>query len=412
MRGPVASNVTPEQILGVAVDEFHNSKQPAAVLKHAILNSYLTPFFVKTGSRSEGNRVAIIDGYAGPGRYTEDNSEGSGAMLLRKARELGAMKLPRYLECHFVESNRQCVARLEEIAAADGGGVTHTITKAKISKELPKLLEAVKDIPLFVYLDPCGLPIPLDEVAVIFDRPAGLGEPATELLINVTAHLRRFAGMLTSDKVATLENSLKTLDAALGGDWWREAWLRECPVKTEDATVEQKVAAEWAVVTGYAERLRQRAGGLGTWIIDVKPRPDSKRAVYYLLFLTRHRDGMLVFGESASKGAEYLRRHHAEQAAEDTLFGDAADWEKAWKADEKKLNDQWANTIADRLTAELTKGQAFKIIDRVDEILGDLVGYMRTTHMRSAINMVRKAGKTNTDPKGEEDLYRLLITPA
>jgi len=36
-------------------------------------------------------------------------------------------------------------------------------------------LEAVKDIPVFVYLDPCGLPIPMDEVAIIFDRPSGLG---------------------------------------------------------------------------------------------------------------------------------------------------------------------------------------------------------------------------------------------
>jgi len=31
----------------------------------------------------------------------------------------------------------------------------------------------------------------------------------------------------------------------------------------------------------------------------------------------------------------------------------------------------WVDTIADRLAAELVKGQAFRIAERVDEILGE-----------------------------------------
>ena len=54
-----------------------------------------------------------------------------------------------------------------------------------------------------------------------------------------------------------------------------------------------------------------------------------------------------------------------------------------------------------------------KIIDRPDEIFGDdLVGVVRTMHLRAAINKVRAAKKTTTDPKGVDDLYNLLITPA
>jgi hypothetical protein len=67
------------------------------------------------------------------------------------------------------------------------------------------------------------------------------------------------------------------------------------------------------------------------------------------------------------------------------------------------------------LIAELDRGQAFKIIDRAEEILGDdLVGVVRGTHLRAAINKARSAGKTTTDPKGveQEDLINLLITPA
>lgn len=385
---------------------FHKSKKSAAVLKHAIINSYATPFASKTGSTSKDNRVAFIDGYAGPGRY-DDGSEGSGALLLRKAKELAALSRPRQVECHFVENDGETVAKLREVVEAEGDGVTYTITDENISKQLPVLLDAVKEVPVFVYLDPCGLPIPLDEVASIFDRPGGPGTPATEVLINLTASLRRFAGMLYSDKA--VENSLKTLDAVCGGDWWRAVWLEKCP--TKNASENQKMAAELAVVEGYAERLRARMGNGGTWIIDVKPRADLK-PIYYLVFATRSIHGMVTFGESASKGLERWRAYHAELNAEDTLFGDAANWESEWKIQEAKLKAEWVDTLTARLIAELAKGQAFKIIDKANEIFGDdLVGVVRTTHLRAAINKVRAAKKTTTDPKCVDDLYNLLITP-
>jgi three-Cys-motif partner protein len=397
------------QTLSSDTSKFHKSKKSAAVLKHAIINSYATPFASKTGSTSKGNRVSFVDGYAGPGRYA-DGGEGSGAMLLRKAKELAAMSRPRKVELHFVEDDEDTVAKLRAVAEAEGEGVDYTITDDDISKHLPVLLDAVKDIPVFVYLDPCGLPIPFEEVAAIFDRPSGPGTPATEVLINLTASLRRFAGMLYSDKA--VENSLKTLDAACGGDWWRAVWREKCPSK--DASEDQKMAAELAVVEGYAAKLRERVGALGTWIIDVKPRADLK-PLYYLVFATRSIHGMVTFGESASKGVEHWRKYHAKVAAEGTLFGENDAWEADWKAEEKKLKDQWVDILTARITAELAKGQAFRIIDKPDEILGDdLVGLVRGTHLRAAINKVRAAKKTTTDPKGveQEDLINLLITPA
>lgn len=385
--------------------KFHKSKQSAAVLKHALLDSYVTPFASKTGSRSEDNRVGLIDGYAGPGRYA-NGDEGSGSLLLRKAKELAEMNSPRQVECHFVEDDEETVARLRAVAEDEGDGVVYTITDDDISAHLPALLDAVKDIPLFAYLDPCGLPIPMDEVGSIFSRP-GKAAP-TEVLINLTAHLRRIAGLLYSAKAS--EKALARMDAVCGGDWWRTAWLDKCPSK--DASEDQKMAAELAVVEGYAERLRKHAGGTGTWIIDVRPRADLK-PVYYLVFATKSIHGLVTFGESASKALERWRRYHAELSADDTLFGAAADWEKDWKAQEKVLAQQWVDTLATRITTELEKGEAFTIIDRHAEVVGnDLVGLVRTMHFRAAINKVRTAGKTTTDPKGQSDMYNLLIKPA
>lgn len=65
------------------------------------------------------------------------------------------------------------------------------------------------------------------------------------------------------------------------------------------------------------------------------------------------------------------------------------------------------------MTQELKKGQAFRMIDKTDEILGDdLVGLVRTLHLRAAINKVLAAKKTGTNPKGVDDPYTLLIKPA
>lgn len=80
-------------------DPFFISKNAAAVLKHGILSRYIVPFASKVGSTSEGKRVVVLDGYAGPGRYA-DGTEGSPALLARSATSVAAF---RKLECHFVE---------------------------------------------------------------------------------------------------------------------------------------------------------------------------------------------------------------------------------------------------------------------------------------------------------------------
>jgi len=226
------------------LNQFHETRKSAAVLKHAIIDQYATPFASKTGSTSLDHRVAFIDGYAGPGRY-EDGEEGSGAMLLRKAREVAPF--PRRVECHFVEEDPTVAARLRAVAAAEGQGVAYTIDDGDISMHLPKLLESAKGIPLFTYLDPCGLIIPLDEVASIFQRPSGIGAPATEVLINLTAHLRRFGGILNSPN--PVEASLKRIDAVCGGNWWRDAWLEKCPSKNASEDERRRPRRRWSLGT-------------------------------------------------------------------------------------------------------------------------------------------------------------------
>ncbi|AIY15956.1 three-Cys-motif partner protein TcmP [Pimelobacter simplex] len=378
--------------------KFHKTKKSAAVLKHGIIDSYAPPFIGKTGSRSLDNRVAFIDGYAGPGRYGTDE-EGSGAMLLRHAKQYAP--LPRKVECHFVEEDPETVEKLREVVEEEGEGVTVTVSDGDISTHLPDLLEQCDGIPLFVYLDPCGLVIPFDEVVAIFERPGGLGAPATEVLINFSAvSLRRIAGHLTSP--TPTEATLARMDEVCGGEWWRDAWLNALP---------DKDAAEQAVVNGYAERLSKGAGHAGHWVIDVRPRVGLK-PLYYLVFASRHIAGLEYFGEASSLGLEKWRRYSAQQEAEGTLFGDDDSWEDEFKASEAKLKQEWIDTLAENLETELVTGQPFRVLDRYGEVFGDLAGVARGMHLRAAMKKVLAAGLTTTSPVGENNLLQLTLMPA
>jgi three-Cys-motif partner protein len=382
---------------GVRVHKFHMTKKSAAVLKLGIIDAYAPPFIGKTGSRSIDNRVAFIDGYAGPGRYSDDE-EGSGAMLLRHAKKHAPM--PRNVELHFVEENAETVEKLRQVVADEGTDVAVTVDDGDILTHLSALLDDCDGIPLFVYLDPCGLVIPFDEVVRIFERPSGLGSPATEVLINFSAvTLRRIAGHLTSDNA--VEATLARMDDVCGGDWWREAWLDELP---------DKDAAEQAVVNGYAKRL-SNAAGTGHWVIDVRPRVGLK-PLYYLVFATRHIAGMESFGEASSLGLEKWRRYSALQEAEGTLFADDDSWEESFKAQEGKLKQEWIDAIAANLEGELAKGEPFRVIERYSEVFGDLAGVARGLHLRAAMKKAHVAGLTKTSPVGVKNLLQLRLSPA
>lgn len=379
--------------------EFHKTKKSAAVLKHGIIDSYAPPFIGKTGSRSVDNRVSFIDGYAGPGRYSSEE-EGSGAMLLRHAKAHTPM--PRNVECHFVEEDADTIAELRKVVQEEGEGVTVTVNDGDVSTHLPNLLDQCEGVPLFVYLDPCGLVIPFDEVLQIFDRPDGLGTPATEVLINFSAvALRRIAGHLTS--ATPTEKTLARMDEVCGGDWWRQAWLDELPDKN---------AAEQAVVNGYAERLSKQAGHAGHWVIDVRQRVDLK-PLYYLVFASRHIAGLEYFGEASSLGLEKWRRVSAREAAAGTLFGDDDSWEEDFKAQEAHLKQEWIDAITANLEAVLADGKPFRVLDRYDDVFGDLVGVARRTHLLAALKRVHAAGLTPTSPVGAKNqLLQRLFMPA
>ncbi|MGW0434127.1 three-Cys-motif partner protein TcmP [Micromonospora sp. NPDC003197] len=371
---------------------FFEGKKPAAILKHAIMNQYIDQFVAKTGLYSLGHRVAVIDGYAGEGRYAS-GEEASPAMLMRKAREL--TRINRCLESYLVESEPVPLAKLRQVVATEGADLPVELFQGSIADHLGHLLARVKDVPLLVFLDPFGVMIPFTATVEIFhQRPTQ--PPATELLINFNASgLRRIAGLLSSEKVIPgKEAALARMDAACGSDWWRQTWLDHG---------EDHDAAEEAVVAAYARRLAS-SQRCGWWTTPVRNRAHQK-PVYYLVFLTRHPDGFIAFGEALSLGLQRWRQALHEIMNADTLFGD----EVAFQASEKALTDGWVNEIEANLRQLLSDGKPFKIFDRYGDVFGSAAGQAREMHLRAAWKRLYP-DVTRTDSKG--DLIKKVIEPA
>jgi hypothetical protein len=130
------------------------------------------------------------------------------------------------------------------------------------------------------------------------------------------------------------------------------------------------------------------------------------------VFASRHIAGLEYFGEASSLGLEKWRRYSAQQEAEGTLFGDDDSWEDEFKASEAKLKQEWIDSLAKNLETELAKGQPFRVLDRYDEVFGDLAGVARGMHLRAAMKKVLAAGLTTTSPVGESNLLQLTLMPA
>jgi three-Cys-motif partner protein len=369
---------------------FFESKKAAAILKHAILNQYVDPFVSKTGSTSQDHRVAIIDGYAGEGRY-ENGDEGSPTLLISKARRLAP---GRTLECYFVEENKETCEKLLEVVNSEGEDLSISVIMGKIEDNLDTLMSDVEGIPVLVFLDPYGLMIPFDTALKVFNRSRAYGAPATEMLINFNAGaLRRIAGHLTSatPNAATLAR----MDNVCGGDWWRTTWL---------SYGEDKDGAEEAVVSEYARKLAA-AAKCGSWSTDVRNRANLK-PVYHLVFLSRHPDGMSVFGEALSLGLQRWREEIHRIENEDSLFDD----DESFKASERALEDAWIKKIEENLRALLAQGSSFTILSKYAEVFGDTLGLAREKHLRAAWKKLYSEGATATDSKGK--LLAKRIDPA
>jgi three-Cys-motif partner protein len=181
---------------GSSGDFFVRKKAPA-VLKHELLRQYVEPFTGMVGSTSDRGRVVFLDGYAGQGRY-DDGSAGSPELAMKAAEAL----LPgRLLECVFVERDRQPFTSLETVTAEYAArGVHCRALRGSVEDHLDDVIAQAAGAPLFMFLDPCGLSLPLDILVRVLVGPRSATPPPTETLLNFSNEAVRRIGAATSGR--------------------------------------------------------------------------------------------------------------------------------------------------------------------------------------------------------------------
>lgn len=370
---------------------FFRRKKAAAVLKHGVLTRYARPFVAKVGSTSAGGRVVVLDGYAGEGRY-EDGAEGSPIFFTRTAREVPP---GRSLELVFVEKNKQRFERLQQILADEAGDVSYTVWQGEVTDHLDSALTIAEGVPFLAFLDPCGVGVPFADLAwKIFGRPNYQYAPGTEVLLNFSAlAVARIGGRLKEDEgTKGREATLARMDGACGGDWWRQVYL-------DSQTSEE--AAE-LIADGFARRLREESGA-GSWVIGVRNAPHQQPK-YALVFLSRHPDGLYLFGEAVSGAQGDWRRAILPP---DTLIDD-----EAFRASEKELEQQWIQAIASNIKQILELDGQFTISSRYALVMGETLGLAREKHVRAALKVLQESKLLASNCIGEKRLHSHRVVGA
>jgi hypothetical protein len=264
------------------------------------------------------------------------------------------------------------------------------VLEGPIESHLDSIVDQVEGSPLLAFFDPFGLGIPFDMLTGrVLGRATGVGRATTEVLLNLSVPgIERNAGHLKEPTTThapyhkARETILARLDASLGGAWWREIWS-----SGSKGAIDQ-------IVSGYWDRLKGAAGGWGSWLVPVSDRWGGPPS-YYLIFLSKHPDGLWAFSETLSLAKEeYFDFCHRDQLQLET---NTDRWAR------------WSATIARNIEQMLAEGNAFRVRDRANEVYGETLGEARERHIRAAIKQLYKEGKTSTPGTG--DIPSMVIVP-
>ncbi|UDM05608.1 three-Cys-motif partner protein TcmP [Streptomyces longhuiensis] len=372
-----------------------------SVFKHELLKGYLAQFGGMTGSRARDKRVVYLDGYAGEGRY-ENGEPASAEIALQIADHHRARGLT--MECFFAESDAKSYARLLNVLEhyARRGVLAHHY-HGEVNDVLDSLVHRAQHAPLFLFLDPCGLTLPLDRLTDVLacQRPRHQKWPPTELLMNFSMMaVWRLGGHVRSPKGNM--KSLERFDGVCGGTWWRE-YFADAAARPHKEDIAQDAID--AVAAEYAHRLEERTGML----VQSVPVSDSPRhrAVYRLVFATRSQYGLWVFGDNAA---------HARDAWWKTL--DAQEESNGQLAlvpsrpDPADVTAQAVPKIAANLERLLTRThRPVRLVDHTLEIFGDFYGQVPEAAARTAVQLLHRHGKTPTSPVGARRIREITVRP-
>lgn len=245
-------------------------------LKHFFLERYLERVAYKVGSFA--TEFVYVDGFSGPWR-TEDPgyADSSFVIATNKLREVRTNlaklgKAPR-VRCVFVEPDAAAYSLLRDATAATTDIEIRTINSEFVAA-IPEILGIVGKSFSLVFIDPTGWTgFGLRQIQPILQHRPG------EVLVNfMFDHINRF--------LDAPEPEL-SFDDLFGGEGWREA-------------IQAGTRREDAIVDLY--RTRMKSSGQFQFATSTRiKKPLSDRSYFYLIYGTRHPEGLVEFRKVEEK---------------------------------------------------------------------------------------------------------------
>lgn len=378
-----------------AGDQYWGQPGLPTVFKHDLLRRYLPVFAGKTGSQAAG--VVYLDGYAGRGRY-EDGTAASAERILQIAENQNAYGI-RY-RLLFYEPDEKSYAILKTVVDEYAlRGVQAEVSKEKVITGLGKVISAAKDLPLFLFLDPCGLGVPFSVLAGTLSGPRAALWPPTEVLLNFSLEaVRRIAGHVTSPK--STEKTMERLDEVLGGDWWRDLVRRDGVDRAVDG-----------MVRGFMERLG-KAAKMDIFAIPVRRAP-SQKPVYFLVFGTRKTLGLWHFADATARATEtWWSTLDAREVAKQEAIGQESLFDIPFSThdDLSTVEAEARPVVAENIASLVAAHGSVRMGDFPFEVFGDYLGRVRETVVRAAIKELYNSGRTPSNGVGSP-IAELVVSP-
>ncbi|MQY05910.1 three-Cys-motif partner protein TcmP [Actinomadura macrotermitis] len=353
-----------------------------SVFKHEILKQYMSRFIAMPGKSARDNRVVILDGFAGSGRYG-DGSAGSAEHILRATRRFAST---RTAVSFFTEKDRKNFASLQPVVQEYAEqGLDAQALFGPVQQHLDTVIAASDGVPLFLFLDPCGAGLPFKQLTHVLGSQRRATKPPTEALINFSADLsRRMAGAVEKG-----HTDQALMDETCGGTWWRDI---AAEVRRNSKSPDFREVVE-AVVQEYA-RLLGEATGMLSATVPVRKRLHHAQPIYHMVFFTRSPYGLWVFGDSVGRAKQVWLKHLGvleddECVDQDTLFPVAETFKSIIDGQEQEAR----RTVTANLQRLLEEHNSFKVVDRTTEIFGKAYGSATETIVHQCLKELQTAGK-------------------
>ncbi|MGQ9712917.1 MAG: three-Cys-motif partner protein TcmP [Desulfotomaculales bacterium] len=262
-------------------------KAPHTEMKHEILRRYLEAWLPILGSWND--RLAIIDGFAGPGEY-EGGELGSPPIILDTIIRHKLKDRVGEIVLLFIEKDGERADFLEKLLVRryfpakiggaayelEGGRIKFQVVKGEFEATLKEILDGLQErgaqlVPCFAFIDPFGPSgMPMELIARY------MAHPKSETLINFALDaVNRFLTAPTHEKI---------FDELYGCPDWRR-------FRSVEGAEQHRGLLEL-----YISQLKSVAGA--EYVLPFLMKDDRNRDLYHLVFATKHWRGLDVMKQA------------------------------------------------------------------------------------------------------------------